>query len=166
MLQRIPTLLLCLLVVLTFAACDSDGDDDTSSGGGGSEVPSSGVEATIDGESFVGTVLALASRDRDGFINVIGSDGMQSLGLTIEAGAEGTYQMDTDAGTTGAFVRFNADGTFAETFSTEIGGGGSVRITSISQTQVAGTFSFTANSANSSGSVNVSGGFNVNLVQE
>lgn len=165
MLRRLPTLLLCLLT-FSFTACDSDSDGDNGGGGGGGTPPSAGIEATVDGNDFRATVVATASRDdTSGTISISGTDGMQAIGLTIRGVAEDTYEINTAEGTTGSVTRITSAGV-SEAFSTIVGGSGSIRITSISQTQVAGTFSFSATSSTSTGSIDVTGGFNVNIIQQ
>lgn len=121
-----------------------------------------GIEATIDGESFVATLVAIADLDTDGSITITGSNLATTIGIDLSQSATGTYQFNVD--NTATVVRATNAGV-TEAFSTAVSGSGSATITSISATQVEGTFSFTAGSLNSTGSINVSGGFSVNIVE-
>lgn len=139
-----------LALLLLLAACggSSTGPDDGGGGGGGGNGTNR-VTATIDGQAFTGgTILAVPVSTVPGSL---GFQATQVTGNTARTIAmylafipgPGTYPLGMNIGTSpGGTVSVT---TGASAFTTPLSGAaGSVTITSLTSTRVAGTFTFTA----------------------
>ena len=108
-------------------------------GGGNGNGP---ITAKIDGQNFV-AVSAFASRNQ-GFIVVGGGTAQQlAIGMAFPDAGPGTYDIGGQAITNADVV----DGSSVWTASAA-GGGGSIVVTALDQTHVAGTFSYSAVAGN------------------
>lgn len=98
-----------------------------------------GIIATIDGTEWRPLNGGQATRTAQGFVTVAGADlQARAFSIAILASAVGTYSMNNPASHNALY------GLGTQTwFTSRPGGGGSVTITSISTTRVAGTFTMT-----------------------
>jgi len=122
------------LLLLAVAACKSS--DAT---GPNNNHPANGsMTATIDGAAWNASLTVHAS-STNGIVGVAGTDATQTIAFALAANGPGTYSIgplspeNAELTTTGGIV-FTAAGNV---------GGGSVTITSLTSTAVAGTFTFT-----------------------
>ncbi len=98
-----------------------------------------GILATIDGEEWRPLNGGQATRTAQGFVTIAGADlQARAFSIAILASAVGTYSLNNPASHNALY----ASGT-QTWFTSRPGGGGSVTITSISTTRVAGTFTMT-----------------------
>ncbi len=146
-----------LILALTSAACTS-GSDVT---GTSSPKPlaNGSMRATIDGTAWSATPSVTAS-NRGGVIGVGGTDATQTIAFALAANVPGTYVLgplnpaNCELTTTGGVV-WTAAGNV---------GSGTITITSLTATDVAGTFSFTLVRAGGGASKTVTNGaFDIKL---
>ena len=144
------------LLLLAAAACKSS--DATGPNNNNNNHPANGsMTAIIDGAAW-NAALTVHASNTNGIIGVAGTDAAQTIAFALAANGTGTFSIgplnpeNAELTTTGGIV-FTAAGNV---------GSGSVTITSLTSTAVAGTFTFTM--GKSGGGVNKSvtnGAFNI-----
>ena len=126
-----------LLVVLAMLGATACGDDDPSGPGAGD----GDLSATIDGDDWEANLAAVATRTN----NVIGigagdTGGNRSIGIGFIDAGTGTYPINGTTPTNAILI----EGQQTWAASAGVGGSGTITITTLTATRVAGTFSFTA----------------------
>ena len=124
-----------LLVVLAMFGATACGNDDPAGPGGGD----GDLSATIDGDDWTADLAAVATRTN----NVIGigagdSHGDRSIGIGFIDAGTGTYAISATNATNALLI----EGQKSWAASAGVGGSGSLVITTLTATRVAGTFSF------------------------
>jgi hypothetical protein len=150
--------LLATAAATLLAGCsDSGGVTDPNNNNNGNNNGGTGttrMTATIDGQAWqaattAGSIVALQHAPKSGGYTIIGvqvlSNGTVGATLTIlinNIAGPGTYTLGVDGVTTyGGFAGISAGGTWLTPFS---GAAGTITITTLTTTRIAGTFSFTA----------------------
>lgn len=132
------------LLALPLASCSDDDDDND---GGGSGFGS--ISAKVDGADYSGTIFSVTNIN--GTLTIFGtanSDGTgNQLQLTVSGATDtGTYQFTTTSLSQGRWSLASADP--SDTYSTlgvnPNGSAGSVTFTTLTESRIEGTFSFTA----------------------
>ena len=147
--------LLPLIGILLAAACgggttgpDDDGDDNGNDGNNNGNT--SGMSATIDGQAWsaspgAGSVTAIQFAPQSGgyILGGIGTGAAASLTFTINFITKpGTYPLGVDGvSVQGGFAGLTGGGTWLTPIS---GAAGTITITTLTTTRIAGTFNFTA----------------------
>lgn len=160
-------LVLMAVVAVSLTSCKKDDDGD-----GGGSAPEGTVSATVAGNGFK-SVTAFATKAGSGGVSMISITGVdasqRTVGLTMNGVTEtGTYAIGGGANITisGSYIEIDLGSNTAQTWqapydSSEVG---EVNISSISNTNIQGSFFFTAKNVNgdqtlrevSSGSFNLS----------
>ena len=142
----------CLFLSLSMLALSCSSDDD--GGGGGSTPDGTYIKAKVDGTQYVtysisGFSAGVATSSGSGsgrLIMITGSNDMNgdtafSINL-LGINSTGTYEIGPDSDSTLAFVLTGGSGVSYDT-SNCAGATGTINITTLSATEVKGTFSFT-----------------------
>ncbi len=146
-----------ILLVLAAAACKSS--DATGPNTNNTHPANGSMTANIDGAAWNASLTVTASNNGT-IIGAAGTDAAQTLAFALAGTGPGTYTigplspMNAELTTTGGVV-YSAAGNI---------GGGSVTITSVTSTAVAGTFTFTLVKSGGGASKTVTNGaFNIKL---
>ncbi len=123
------------VLVAAAAACSSASDTTAPTN---TTLPNGSMSATIDGKAWVANATVHAS-DTRGILAIAGTDAtFQTLAFALPANGTGTYTFDRTVGANAELT--SATGVWATGANV---GAGTVTITSLTATAVAGTFSFT-----------------------
>ncbi len=130
---------LCATICLSLAACSNSSSP--------SDTPTGTVSATVDGASFTASV-ATSAVHTGGVLAIAGSDsrGRQIQLRIIGAEATGTYPLGGLTNPNVATVTLAPEA--SQTYVTSmVDGTGSINLTELTASKVAGTFSFTASNS-------------------
>jgi hypothetical protein len=144
----------CLFLSLSMLALSCSSSDDDGGGGGGSTPSGTYIKAKVDGTQYVtyniqGFSAGVATSSGSGsgrLIMITGGNDMNgntafSINL-LGINATGTYDIGPDSDSTLAFVMTGGSGVSYDT-SNCAGATGTINITTLNDTKVEGTFSFT-----------------------
>lgn len=148
-------------MALIFSSLTACSGDDGGGDGGGSNMATY-IKAKVDGQAFTtfetnGFLSAIAEKDGDA-IYVIGSatDGTAMTITLTGITAPGTYVIDGTEGNNG--IAYVANDVAYSSITTCENHEGSVTITTINDTKIEGSFSFTGNKNDCSGSKSITNG--------
>ena len=130
-----PVLALLLLAV---AACGKDATSPQNSVSNPVVLAKGSMGARIDGAAWNAT-LAVSAVNSNGIIAIAGNDGTHTLGFGLAANGTGTFTIGPLSATNGLLIQSGGAAWTANLAR----GSGTVTITSLTSTAVAGTFSFT-----------------------
>jgi len=120
------------------------------------------MTAVIDGLPWTAIAITTAAYN-NGTLSIGGADGsnpIRSIGLAVSTGGPGTFAMNAVAGAARGLVSIG----IGPTWTTALGGSGTLTVSTISSTGASGTFSFVATpiAGGAAGNKNVtSGTFNI-----
>jgi hypothetical protein len=152
-----------VLLLTMLAACG--GDKDPTDPGGNN--PNGTITATVNGAAWNGSAAAIATRSTD-FIAVGGTQGSHSnITFAFPGNSTGTFSIPDAVGMNLNYSEFGSTHVWQALAMGHLGGigSGSVTVTTLNSERVAGTFSFVAPAAASSGATGsrtvTNGSFNV-----
>lgn len=134
---------LAIVAIAVSAACGGGGDDDDPNGPGGP----TNMSAEVDGESWSG--LGNAARAAGGIYTITGVDGTDGISIQLfNISGPGTYALGMNTTGFGGTAIFSTTGAGWGTPLTGLAG--SVTITTLTDTRIAGTFAYEATPLNGS----------------
>jgi len=135
---------LTLILALALAGCGGDDPADPSGGNTGGD----GLSCKVDGVSW--TAPLTAAHLISGVVSIAGTDASSSLGVGLGFlnGGTGTYAVGPGSPITACAVTEGLNDAWSASGDQ---GSGTITVTTLSSTRVAGTFSFTAPRSNGAG---------------
>lgn len=152
-------LLFMLLAILVIGAAGCNKNEDNTNSTGGT------MSLTVDGTNWTAS-LAVQAVNTNGVINVTGSDSNAHQASLVVYGATstGTYAVGPSSGNPGNMLRWTAGTEQDQTYqANNVIGSGTVTITELSGTKVAGTFEFVGYNINQASQTITNGAFSANF---